>query len=60
MQTAPDGVELLGRGDDEILSPTALAFVARLHRELNPRRLELLHVVGIVRLSSTPARCPTS
>jgi len=42
LQTAPDGVELLGRGDDEILSPTALAFVAHLHRELNPRRLELL------------------
>ena len=42
LQTAPDGVELLGRGDDEVLSPTALAFVARLHRELNPRRLELL------------------
>ena len=42
LQTAPDGVELLGRGDDDILSPTALAFVAHLHRELNPRRLELL------------------
>ena len=29
-------------GDDEILSPEALDFVARLHRELNPIRLELL------------------
>jgi len=27
---------------DEILSPHAVAFVERLHRELNPRRLELL------------------
>ena len=38
----PEGVELLASGDDEILSPAALAFVARLHRELNPVRLELL------------------
>jgi malate synthase len=36
------GVELAGPGDDQILSPQALAFVARLHRELNPTRLELL------------------
>ncbi len=28
--------------DAEILSPEAVAFVERLHRELNPRRLELL------------------
>ncbi len=27
---------------EEILSPQAVAFVERLHRELNPRRLELL------------------
>jgi malate synthase len=38
----PAGVELAGPGDDEILSSRALAFVARLHRELNPTRLELL------------------
>ena len=38
----PRGVELLAPGDDEILSPAALAFVAKLHRELNPTRLELL------------------
>ncbi|HVM16271.1 MAG TPA: malate synthase A [Gaiellaceae bacterium] len=40
--TAPDGVELLAPGDEEILSRDALAFVARLQRELGPRRLELL------------------
>src|ERR1700747_3449812 len=28
--------------EEEILSPDAVAFVERLHRELNPRRLELL------------------
>ena len=28
--------------DEEILSPQAVAFVERLHRELNPRRLQLL------------------
>jgi malate synthase len=28
--------------EEEILSPEAIAFVERLHRELNPRRLELL------------------
>ena len=38
----PRGVELLAPGDEEILSPAALAFVAKLHRELNPTRLELL------------------
>ena len=41
VETMPEGVELLAPGD-EILSPAALAFVARLHRELNPVRLELL------------------
>jgi malate synthase len=38
----PEGVELLAAADDDILSPAALAFVAKLHRELNPTRLELL------------------
>jgi malate synthase len=35
-------VELLAPGDADILSPAALALVARLHRELNPIRVELL------------------
>ncbi|MGZ4129029.1 MAG: malate synthase A, partial [Actinomycetota bacterium] len=30
------------RAAEEVLSPEAVAFVERLHRELNPRRLELL------------------
>ncbi len=41
----PDGVEVTGElrpGDEQILSESALELVARLHRELNPRRLELL------------------
>jgi malate synthase len=38
----PQGVEIQARGDEEILSPEALSLVARLHRELNGRRLELL------------------
>ncbi len=42
VETLPEGVELLGPGDDEVLSPEALAFVVRLHRELNPTRLDLL------------------
>ncbi|HMI99621.1 MAG TPA: malate synthase A, partial [Gaiellaceae bacterium] len=42
VETMPEGVELLAPGDDEILSSAALAFVARLHRDLNPVRLELL------------------
>ncbi len=40
-----EGVEVLGAvtGDQaEILSPEALEFCAELHREFNPRRLELL------------------
>ncbi len=41
-ETLPAGVELLGPGDDDVLSPAALSFVARLHRELNPIRLQLL------------------
>jgi malate synthase len=40
--SVPAGVEVVAPGDEEILSPEALAFVARLHRELNGRRLELL------------------
>jgi malate synthase len=38
----PEGVQVVARGDDEVLSGEALALVARLHRELSPRRLELL------------------
>ena len=37
----PDGVEVTGEvkpGYEEILSPTALELIARLHRELEPRR----------------------
>ena len=40
-----DGVEVTGpAGDryDEILTPGALALIARLQRELGPRRTELL------------------
>jgi malate synthase len=39
---APAGIELLAAGDEEVLSPDALAFVALLQRELGPRRTELL------------------
>jgi malate synthase len=35
-------LELLAPADSEVLSPHAIEFVARLHRELNPTRLELL------------------
>jgi malate synthase len=42
LETPPAGVEVLAPGDDDVLSPAALAFVARLHRELNPIRLALL------------------
>ena len=35
-------VEILAPADDEVLTREALALVARLHRELNPRRRELL------------------
>jgi malate synthase len=42
VEALPAGVVLHGPGDEEILSPPALAFVAQLHRELNPIRLELL------------------
>src|SRR5215469_4254581 len=41
----PPGVQIRGpvvAGETEILTPAALEFVAALHREFNPRRLELL------------------
>ena len=44
VDTRSEGVELLAPGDDEILSPAALEFVATLHRELNPIRLQLLEL----------------
>ncbi len=34
--------ELLATGDSDVLSPEAIEFVARLHRELNPTRVQLL------------------
>ena len=39
---AAGGVEVLVPADDTILTPEALDFVGRLHRELNPTRLQLL------------------
>src|SRR6185503_19058467 len=46
MSEIADGVELLapvaGR-QKEIITPEAMEFFATLHREFNPRRLELLH-----------------
>lgn len=39
------GIEVTGpmhERFDEVLTPSALALIERLHRELNPRRLELL------------------
>ena len=42
VQTLPEGVELLAAGDDTVLTPAALAFVAKLQRALNPTRLQLL------------------
>ncbi len=35
-------IEVLAAADEDVLSPEALGFVERLHRELNPRREELL------------------
>ena len=35
-------LELLAPTDADVLSPEALELVAKLHRELNPTRLELL------------------
>jgi malate synthase len=46
MSRYPDGVEISGRTDGqyrEILTPEAVAFVAKLGREFNGRRRELLH-----------------
>jgi malate synthase len=42
--TIPDGVEITSQvqGGDSILTPEALDFVARLHREFDPTRRELL------------------
>jgi malate synthase len=40
--TLPTGVEMLAERDETILSPDALAFVADLHRRLDPTRRELL------------------
>ena len=40
--TVPDGVEVLGGADAEILAPDALALVAQLQRELGPTRQALL------------------
>ena len=42
MAVAPAGIEVIAPGDEEVLSPDALAFVALLQRELGPRRAELL------------------
>ena len=39
------GVEIIGMGSpavDQVLTPEALAFIVRLHREFNPTRVELL------------------
>ncbi len=38
----PSGIELTGRVDHGILSGSALGFVVGLHRNFNPRRIELL------------------
>ena len=46
MTVAPERVEVVGTGDDEVLSGEALAFVALLQRELGPRRAELLRRRG--------------
>jgi malate synthase len=43
---APAGVELMAPGDEDVLSPDALAFVALLQRELGPRRADLLRRRG--------------
>jgi malate synthase len=40
--TLAGGVEVTAPADETILTPEALSFVARLQRELNPTRLELL------------------
>jgi malate synthase len=40
--SALEAVEILAPADEEVLTRDGLDFVARLHRELNPRRRELL------------------
>ena len=42
MSAVAHGVEITATADQEVLTPEALDFVARLHRELNPTRIELL------------------
>ena len=42
--TALADMEILGPADEEVLTREALELVARLHRELNPRRRELLEL----------------
>ncbi len=42
MSTAVAGVEVLAEADESVLTPDALAFVAKLQRELGPTRRELL------------------
>jgi malate synthase len=42
VSVAPAGVEVGAPGDEQILSGDALAFVAKLQRELGPRRADLL------------------
>ena len=44
--TVPDGVEVLGGADADILAPDALALVARLQRELGPTRRALLRTAA--------------
>jgi malate synthase len=40
--TVTDRAEVVARGGDDVLARDALDFVARMHREFNPRRLALL------------------
>jgi len=42
MSTLASGIEVVASADESILTREALDFVGRLHRELNPIRLELL------------------
>ncbi len=42
MSTVVTGIEVTAPGGEDVLTREALDFVARLHRELNPTRLELL------------------
>ena len=59
---APEGVEVIGEAipaTQEILTPEALAFVAKLHRAHNARRKELL-AVRRAREAARGRRGPTS